>query len=82
MALGVAHAKRNIALADTCSTLLLNVKSRIFISVHHMFCHARNAGNECAEVAACFGTRGFSQIEQTVRRAGSKEVPPLGVVSK
>ena len=78
MALGVAHAKRNIALADTCSTLLLNVKSRIFISVHHMFCHARNAGNECAEVAACFGTHGLSRIEHSVRRAGSKEVSASG----
>ena len=50
-ALGVTHSKRNIALSNKCSTLLLNAKSGVFISVHHVFCRAGNPGNECADIA-------------------------------
>ena len=39
-----------------CNDLLLRAKNRIFISVHHVFGHVGIAGNECADIAASFGT--------------------------
>ena len=57
--LGVAHAKRNITLARTCNELLLRLKCNFHVSAHHVFGHAGNAGNECADVAASLGMRGF-----------------------
>ena len=58
MALGLAHAKRNIELAIKCSGLLLNAKYRIFISVHHVFSHAGNVGTKGVDIAASCGTHG------------------------
>ena len=58
MVMGVADAKRYIQLANTCNALLLNAKYRIFISVRHVFSHAGNVGNECADIAASCGTHG------------------------
>ena len=56
--LGVAHAKRNIELARRCNELLVRLKCNIHVSAHHVFGHAGNAGNECADVAS-LGMRGF-----------------------
>ena len=41
------------------SLLLLRLKCNSHVSAHHVFCHAGNAGNECADVAASLGMRGF-----------------------
>ena len=57
--LGVAHAKRNIALARRCNELLLRLKCTFHISALHVFSNAGNAGTECADVAASLGMRGF-----------------------
>ena len=59
MALGLALAKKNINLANRCDDLLLRTKNKIFISVHHVYGPAGNAGNECADIAVSFGTSGF-----------------------
>ena len=56
VALGVAHARRNIILASICNDSVLRSKDKFYISIHHVFGHA---GNECADIAASFGTRGF-----------------------
>ena len=37
MALGVAHAKRNMDLGNRCNALLIGTKDRIFISVHNVW---------------------------------------------
>ena len=55
----MALGEKIINLANRCNALLLRNKDRIFISVHHVFGHASNAGNECADIAAPFGTNGF-----------------------
>ena len=55
---GVARARRNIALANKCNDLVLRWKGK-FHTVHHVFGHAGNAGNECADSAASLGLRGF-----------------------
>ena len=57
--LGVAHAKKHIALARTCNEHSLRLKCKFHVSTHHVFGHAGNAGNECADVAASLGLRGF-----------------------
>ena len=57
--LGVAHAKNNIALACTWNTLLLHLECKFHFSANHVFSHAGNAGNECADVAASLGIRAW-----------------------
>ena len=59
VACGVAHAGRNITLASKCNDLGLRSEDKIYISIHHVYGHAGNAGNECADIAASFGTNGF-----------------------
>ena len=60
--LGVAHAERNIGLARRCNELQLR----------HVFGHAGNAGNECADGAASLGMRGFIS-ENNVPDFGPRE---------
>ena len=60
VALGVAHARRNKSLASRCNDLVLLSKDKYHISMHHVFGHAGNAGNDCADIAASFGTNGFT----------------------
>ena len=57
--LGVAHAKRNIALSRTCNELLSRLKCNFRDSAHHVFGLAGSAGNECADAAASLGMRGL-----------------------
>ena len=54
----LAHARKNITLANRCNDLVLRSKGTFHITVHHVFGHAGNAGNECADCAASFGLRG------------------------
>ena len=56
--LGVADAKK-IALARSCNELLLRLRCKFHISVHHVFGHAGNAGNQCDDIAATSGMKGF-----------------------
>ena len=57
--LGVAHAQRNIALAQKYNELVLRSKG-MRISSHHVFSHAVNTGNECVVIAASLpGHEGF-----------------------
>ena len=53
------HAKKNIYLAHTCNELLLRLKCKFHVSAHHVYGHAGNTGNECADAAASLGMRGF-----------------------
>ena len=59
VALGVAHARRNSALARRCLEFLLLLKCKFHIPVHRVCSHAVNAGNECAYFAASLGMKGF-----------------------
>ena len=64
--------KRNIELARRCNELLVRLKCKFHLSVHHVFSHAGNAWNECAD-AASLGMRGFIS-EANVPLFGLKEV--------
>ena len=55
--LGVAHARRNIALARKCNELLLRSRYFFHIWFHHVFSHEGNADNECADAAASWHER-------------------------
>ena len=73
---GVAHAKSYIALPRRCSELLVRLKCNI-----HAFCPsffykslAGNAGNECADVAASLGMRGFISDQQRSSSFGLREI--------
>ena len=57
--LGVAHARKNIALANRCSDLVFRCKDKFHVTVHHVFGHAGNVVNECADCAASLGSRGL-----------------------
>ena len=59
VAFGVAHARRSIALSHRCNDLVLRPTGGFHISVHHVFSHAGNAGNECADIPAFLGMKGF-----------------------
>ena len=54
----MARARRKISLAAKCNDWFLRSKDKFYISIHHVFGHAGN-GNECADIAASFGTNGF-----------------------
>ena len=60
--LGVAHARRNFASARKCNELLMRSKLLFLVSFHHVFSHAGNAGNECADSAASLGMRGLVSV--------------------
>ena len=57
--IGVAHAKKNIALARTCNELLLRLKCNFHVPAHLVVGHAGIAGNECADTATSLGMRRF-----------------------
>ena len=59
VALGAAHARRNMSLASRCNDWVLLSKDKYHISIHHVCGHAGNAGNECADIATSFRTDGF-----------------------
>ena len=56
-ALVVTHARKNTALANKSDDLVLRSNGIFYVSVHHVFCHAGNAGNECADIAAFLGMK-------------------------
>ena len=59
VALGVAHARNNIALANRCNDFVFRSKGKFHVAVHHVFGHAGNAWNGCADCAASLGSRGL-----------------------
>ena len=56
VAIGVAHARRNISLASNCNDLILRYKGKFHISPHHVYGHA---WNKRADIAASFGMNGI-----------------------
>ena len=72
---GVAHSRRNISSASRCNDLVLRSKEKFYISIHHVFGHAGNAGNECADIAASFGTSGFNLSVQRTLLWADQDLP-------
>ena len=50
--IGTAHAEKIISFARTCNELLLRLKCNFHVSAHHVYGHAGNMGNDCADAAA------------------------------
>ena len=59
LALGVALAKQNIAMANRCNAFVFRPSANSTLAVHHVCGPAGNAGIECADCAASVGLRGF-----------------------
>ena len=51
--------KRTLPWPTKCNELVLRSKGRSHITVHRVFSHAGNAENECADIAASLGMKGF-----------------------
>ena len=48
MTLGIAHARRSMALLRKCNEVSMRSKHLSHFTSHHVFSHAGNAGNECS----------------------------------
>ena len=49
----------NVHLGLTREHLLLQIQSRLRLTMQHIYGHAQNLGNECADHAAALGTFAF-----------------------
>ena len=83
LALDVSHATRNIALSNACLSLVLKAMSETFLSLHHhVYCHARKVGNECADMAVCFLALEVTSLISIALRAGLVTNPSYHPCSK
>ena len=57
--LGTVLARTHVQLALTCQQLLLKVQRRLRFTMQHVYSHAENLGNECADHAAALGAFGL-----------------------
>ena len=58
--LGTVQSRANVTLGLTCQGLLLQILLRLRFTLQHIYSHAQNSGNECADHAAALGeTRAF-----------------------
>ena len=57
--LGTIHARTHVQLGHSCQQLLLKVQHRLRFTMKHIYSHAENLGNECADHAAALGAFGL-----------------------
>ena len=57
--LGTIHARTHVQLGHSCQQLLLKVQRRLRFTMQHVYSHAENFGNECADHAAALGAFGL-----------------------
>ena len=57
--LGTMHARTHVQLGLFCQQLLLKVQRRLRFTMQHIYSHAENLGNECADHAAALGAFGL-----------------------
>ena len=53
--LGTVSARTNVQLGLACQRLLLQIQVRLRLTMQHIYSHAQNFGNECADHAAALG---------------------------
>ena len=56
--LGTVQSRANVSLGLTCQRVLLQIQLRLRFTVQHIYSHAQNSWNECADRAAALGTFG------------------------
>ena len=57
--LGTNHARTHVQLGSSCQQLLLKVQHRLQFTMQHVYSHAENLGNECADHAVALGAFGL-----------------------
>ena len=57
--LGTVQSRANVASELTCQRLLLQVQLRLRLTMQHIYSHAQNPRNECADHAAALGAFGL-----------------------
>ena len=57
--LGTIQARSHVQLALACQRPTLCVQHRLRLTMHHVYGHTGNLGNECADHAAALGSRCF-----------------------
>ena len=58
--LGTVQARTHVQLALACQQSMLKVQQRLWLTMHHVYGHTGNQGNECADHAAALGTFGLA----------------------
>ena len=66
--LGTIQARTHIQLALTCQQPLLKIQHRLRFSMQHVYGHAVNLGNDCADHAAALGALGSVSNHNPSRR--------------
>ena len=56
--LGTIQTRSHVQLALACQRSTLSVQHKLRLTMHHVFGHAGNLGNECADHAAALGSLG------------------------
>ena len=57
--LGTIHARTHVQVGLSCQRLLLKVQLKLRFTMQHVYSHAENLGNECADHAAALGSFGL-----------------------
>ena len=57
--LGTIQARTHVQLALACQQAPIHAKRRLRLTMHHVYGHGGNLGNECAGHAAALGTFGL-----------------------
>ena len=68
--LGTTQARSLVQLALACQRSTLCVQHRLRLTVHHVYGHAGNLGNECANHAAALGSLGLISSRNDAARWG------------
>ena len=56
---GTNHARTHVQLGLSCQQILLKVQRKLRFTMQHVYSHAENLGNECADHAAAQGAFGL-----------------------
>ena len=57
--LATVQTRANVSVGLTCQRLLLKIQLRMRFTMQHIYSHAQNLGNECADHAAALGAFGI-----------------------
>ena len=66
--LGTIQARTNVQLGLPCQRLLLKVQLRLRFTMQHVYSHAQNLGNDCADHAATLATFGLASNQNISTR--------------
>ena len=66
--MGTIQARTHVQLALACKRSMLRAQHRLRLTMHHVYGHTGNLGNECADHAAALGSLGLNSSHNVTTR--------------